>query len=107
MVTSGAGGGAYQTGLDVHIVTPDREVWAGEARFVIARAGNGDVGVLPGHEPMLSVLRPGDYRVETVSGEVLTGNIDSGFLSVGRTPAGQTRVDLLAEHVNSSDEATA
>lgn len=85
--------------LDVHVVTPDREVWAGEAKFVIARAGSGDVGILPGHEPVLSVLRPGEFRVETADGSVRTGEIDSGFLSVGLTTDGVTRVDLLAEHV--------
>ena len=88
--------------LDVHVVTPDREVWAGEAKFVVARAGNGDIGVLPGHQPVLSVLREGEYRVESADGGVHTGIIDSGFLSVGLTTDGVTRVDLLAEHVTES-----
>ena len=34
-------------GLEVHLVTPEREVWSGEADFVTARGVDGDLGVLP------------------------------------------------------------
>jgi hypothetical protein len=34
-------------GLEVHLVTPEREVWTGEADFLVARAVDGDLGVLP------------------------------------------------------------
>ena len=48
-------------GLEVHLVTPEREVWAGEADFVTARGVDGDLGVLPGHAPLLAALADGDY----------------------------------------------
>lgn len=87
--------------LDVHVVTPDREVWSGEAKYVIARAAGGDLGVLPGHEPVLSVLRPGRLRIELLEGPDFEADVDGGFLSVATT-AGVTRVDVLAEHVTTA-----
>jgi len=83
--------------LDVHVVTPEREVWAGEATFVVVRASDGELGVLPGHEPLLAVLRQGPLKVET-QGETFTATVDGGFLSVGGGANG-TRVDVLAEQV--------
>lgn len=85
--------------LDVHLVEPEREVWAGAAKFVIARSAAGDLGVLPGHEPVLSLLREGPLKIELAEGDELLATVDGGFLSVGRAPDGSTRVDILAEHV--------
>lgn len=42
--------------LEVSIVTPEREVWSGEASFVLARAAGGDIGILPSHAPFLASL---------------------------------------------------
>ena len=42
--------------LMVELVAADRMVWSGEATFVIARTVEGDIGVLRGHAPVLSVL---------------------------------------------------
>jgi F-type H+-transporting ATPase subunit epsilon len=82
----------------VHIVTPAQEVWAGEAKFVVARSVAGEIGVLPGHEPVLAVLGDGPLKVETAEGTV-TAEVDGGFLSVGPAEGSVTRVDILAEHV--------
>jgi len=83
--------------LDVHVVTPDQEVWAGEASFVVVRALDGELGVLPGHEPLLALLREGPLKVETQFGN-FTATVDGGFLSVGDVQ-GRTRIDVLAESV--------
>ena len=80
--------------LEVHIVTPEREVWSGEARMVIARGVEGEVGILPGHAPLLVRLAIGHLRVMT-NGEDFVSVIDGGFLHV--TSSGDaTRVDVLA-----------
>lgn len=84
--------------LDVHIVTPSQEVWVGEAKFVVARSISGEIGVLPGHEPVLAVLGDGPLKVETPNGTV-AATVDGGFLSVGAPVDSVTRVDILAEHV--------
>ena len=45
--------------LRVELVVPDRELWAGEARTVIAKTTEGDIGVLTGHSPVFGVLAEG------------------------------------------------
>lgn len=85
--------------LDVHIVNPSEEVWAGEASFVVARSIDGEIGVLPSHEPVLAVLSEGPLKVETPNGTV-TATVNGGFLSVSPPTDGVTRVDVLAEYVH-------
>jgi len=68
--------------LEVDVVAADRRVWRGEARMVSAPAAEGDMGILPGHTPVLAVLRPGKVRITTVDGAVRLVQVDEGFLSV-------------------------
>jgi F-type H+-transporting ATPase subunit epsilon len=88
--------------LDLHLVTPEREFWAGEADFVIARSVAGDVGILPGHAPMLAALDVGAVQIQA-GGERTTVVVDGGFLHVGELGEG-TRVDILAEHAVLQEE---
>ena len=48
--------------LQVELVSADRLVWSGEAKMVIARTVEGDIGILPNHAPMLSVAHRGCRR---------------------------------------------
>ena len=68
--------------LEVDVVAADRRVWRGEARMVSAPAADGDMGILPGHTPVLAVLRRGKVRITTVDGAVRLVQVDEGFLSV-------------------------
>lgn len=68
--------------LDVDLVAADRTVWSGEASMVSAPAADGEVGILPGHTPLLAVLRRGEVRITPVSGQVVHAAIDAGFISV-------------------------
>jgi F-type H+-transporting ATPase subunit epsilon len=68
--------------LQVELVSADRRVWSGEASIVVARTVDGDLGVLPGHAPVLAVLAAGDIKITPVSGEDVVASIDGGFLSV-------------------------
>ena len=45
--------------LRVALVIPDRELWSGEARTVIAKTTEGDIGVLTGHSPVFGILAEG------------------------------------------------
>ena len=56
------------TGLRVELVAADRTVWSGEATMVIARTVEGDVGVLRGHAPMLSLLTDATVEITTPRG---------------------------------------
>jgi F-type H+-transporting ATPase subunit epsilon len=68
--------------LKVSIVSADHEVWSGVAKQIVARTTEGEIGILPGHEPILAILGTGEVRVTSPSGEVFTANADDGFLSV-------------------------
>ncbi|GEB23400.1 MAG: F0F1 ATP synthase subunit epsilon [Brevibacterium aurantiacum] len=68
--------------LDVNVVAADQEVWVGEAKRVIARTSDGDIGILPGHEPVLGVVADGEARILTTSEETIRVKADGGFLSV-------------------------
>jgi F-type H+-transporting ATPase subunit epsilon len=68
--------------LKVSVVSADSEVWSGEARQIIARTTEGEIGILPGHEPLLAILGAGEVRVTTTGGDLITANAEDGFLSV-------------------------
>jgi F-type H+-transporting ATPase subunit epsilon len=68
--------------LQVELVSADSRVWAGEAREVIARTTEGDMGVLPGHAPVLAVLAAGQVRIMASDGADVVADVQDGFLSV-------------------------
>src|SRR5687768_18478118 len=75
-------------------------IWSGEARMVIARTTEGELGVLPGHAPLLGELAPGGVvTIRTDSGEDVVVAAHGGFLSV--TDRG---VSILAETAEFSTE---
>ena len=80
--------------LEVHIVTPEREVWTGEARLLVARGVDGEVGVMGGHAPLLVELAIGPLKVESEQGATVAV-VDGGFLHVS-SDEGVTRADVLA-----------
>ena len=80
--------------LEVHVVTPEREIWSGEAAMVIARGVEGEVGILPQHAPLLIRLALGLLRIR-MDGTQEAAVVDGGFLHV-TTTEGVTRVDVLA-----------
>lgn len=67
--------------LKVAVVDRANTLFQGEARQVVVPSVNGDLGVLPGHQPLLVVLRPGKVRV-MVGGETKELAVTSGFASV-------------------------
>jgi F-type H+-transporting ATPase subunit epsilon len=85
--------------MQVELVAADRLVWSGEARSVLARTTEGDVGILPNHAPMLSLMVDGIVDVTTADGETWIAAVDAGFLSV----AGN-RISILSEHAEMSHE---
>lgn len=79
--------------LQVELVAADRTVWSGEATMVIARTVEGDIGVLRGHAPLLSLLSDAVVEIDTGDGEVVIAAVDGGFISVAND-----RVSILSEH---------
>jgi F-type H+-transporting ATPase subunit epsilon len=87
----------------VFLVTPEREVWSGQATIVIARGTEGELGIMNGHVPVLIQLGIGPLFIQPVEGERLATAVDGGFLHVVTTE-GETRADVLAEHAELSTE---
>jgi F-type H+-transporting ATPase subunit epsilon len=88
--------------VEVHIVTPEREVWGGDVDQLIARGIDGEVGILGGHAPLLVRLAIGPLRL-LEDGAETRAVIDGGFLHVS-THEGRTRADVLASHAELADE---
>ena len=80
--------------LNVSLVAADRKVWQGTAEMVVARTTEGDTGVLPGHQPILSILAPSVVTVRGTEEGTLEAVVSGGFLSVARDD-----VSILAESV--------
>jgi F-type H+-transporting ATPase subunit epsilon len=68
--------------LHVELVAADQAVWTGEAKMVVAKTVEGEIGLLPGHEPMLAILSGGEVRITLPTGESIKAEADGGFLSV-------------------------
>jgi F-type H+-transporting ATPase subunit epsilon len=68
--------------LEVDLVDTDGTIWSGTARQVSAPASDGEIGILAGHTPVLSVLRHGEVRVIEEGGTVHRWTVEGGFLSV-------------------------
>lgn len=89
-------------GLHVELVAADRTVWSGEATQVSARTVEGDLGVLRGHTPLLSLLSPSLVEITPVGGTKVYGAVDGGFISVAND-----RVSILSEHIALGQEIDA
>ena len=68
--------------LRVELVAADQAVWTGQAKMVVAKTVEGEIGLLPGHEPMLAILGAGEVRITLEDGNVIKANAEDGFLSV-------------------------
>ena len=77
--------------LDVELVAADRRVWSGQATTVIVRTTDGDLGILPNHEPVLAMVVPWPVTIRTPEGDVVA-SLNGGFVSIV-----DNKVSLLAE----------
>ncbi|MBN8279827.1 MAG: F0F1 ATP synthase subunit epsilon [Gammaproteobacteria bacterium] len=68
--------------IQVDIVSAEGAIWSGEANLVIAPARMGEVGIAPRHAPMMTILRPGDLRVQRDGQEELFFYVTGGILEV-------------------------
>jgi F-type H+-transporting ATPase subunit epsilon len=68
--------------LRVELVVPDRELWAGEARTVVAKTMEGDIGVLTGHSPVFGILTEGSLVEIFTEDSSVKAAVSGGFLSV-------------------------
>ncbi|WP_069386961.1 F0F1 ATP synthase subunit epsilon [Cellulosimicrobium cellulans] len=82
--------------LNVDLVAADRKIWSGAASRVSAPAADGEIGILAGHSPLLSVLQEGTVRIAVPSGTPVQVRVSGGFLSVD-----SDQVTIVADSVES------
>ena len=85
--------------LQVAVVAVDRSVWKGAAKSVVAKTTEGEIGIMPGHEPMLSLLVDGLVRIEPVDGENVVVAVHGGFAAMD-----SDNVRILAETAELSSD---
>ena len=79
--------------LNVAVVSAERALWTGQAKALVAKTPEGDIGILPGHEPVLALLvESAPLRIEEPDGSKVLVAIHGGFFSV----AGN-EVNVIAE----------
>jgi F-type H+-transporting ATPase subunit epsilon len=80
--------------MHVELVSIEAPIWSGEATALYGRTTEGELGILPGHMPLLGALAPGyPVRIEQEGGEDLTVAVHGGFLFVHK----DHRVSVIAE----------
>jgi len=82
--------------LQVRLVVPEGEIWAGAADRLVAKTLDGEIGILSGHTPVLGILAPGSVvrilpQEPTADGGWIHAAVGSGFLSVAAD-----RISILA-----------
>ena len=68
--------------IALKVVTPQREMFSGEADMVIMRTKSGDVGILHGHQPMVTVLDYGVMRIQNEGEDDKTAAVFGGFAQI-------------------------
>lgn len=67
--------------MTVNIVSPEAELFRGDASEVYARSLDGEIGILPGHQPALLALADAPVRIKSAEGETHSFSVHGGFLS--------------------------
>ncbi len=83
----------------LEIVTAERLVYSDEVDIVVAPGMEGELGILPHHAPLLTILQPGELRIQKTGQEDVYMAVTGGFLEVTGN-----RVIVLADAAERSEE---
>ena len=86
--------------LRLEIVTPERTVFSQEVTMVIAQTVDGQIGVLPGHIPLVTVLETGVMRVQVDQEQEQKLAVSGGFLEMSP----DNKLTILAQTAELADE---
>ncbi len=92
------------TTMNVLVATVEREVYRGEADFLVAPGAAGDLGIMPKHSPLLAKLKSGELRIQ------LGEKTDEVFVSGGFMEVQPDMITILADSAERAadvDEAAA
>lgn len=76
----------------VDVVSAERSIFSGEAKFVALPGETGELGILHGHTPLITRIRPGSVRIEKADGDEEFVFVAGGYLEVQ-----PDRVTVLAD----------
>ena len=68
--------------IHIDIVSAEREIFSGEVEMVFAPAIMGEIGIAPGHTPLVTQLAPGEVRVKLTDGNEQGFYVSGGMLEV-------------------------
>jgi len=91
--------------MHVDIVSAEQEIFSGLAEMLVAPATLGEVGVMPGHAPLLTTLGPGEVRIKVPESDELSFYVSGGLLEI--QPHLVTVLSDTAERSDHLDEAAA
>jgi F-type H+-transporting ATPase subunit epsilon len=91
--------------IHVDIVSAEGEIFSGPARMVFVPASEGEIGIMPRHAPLLTLLKPGEVRVQPPEGEEQSFYVGGGALEI--QPNKVTVLADTAARAKDLDEAAA
>jgi len=91
--------------MRVDVVSAESSIFSGEAKFIALPGESGELGVLPGHTPLITRIRPGSVRIEKTDGNEEFVFVAGGILEV--QPHGVTVLADTAIRGADLDEAKA
>ena len=68
--------------IRVDVVSAEQSIFSGEAKFVALPGENGELGILRGHTPLITRIRPGSVRIEKADGDEEFVFVAGGILEV-------------------------
>ncbi|MBA2657290.1 MAG: F0F1 ATP synthase subunit epsilon [Tatlockia sp.] len=68
--------------MHLDIVSAEQEIFSGVVEMVVATGELGEVGITPGHAPLLTILKPGEIRVSLPNGQLEIYYVSGGMLEV-------------------------
>tara|TARA_R110001592_G_scaffold135108_1_gene351046 strand:- start:24078 stop:24512 length:435 start_codon:yes stop_codon:yes gene_type:complete len=97
----------FKMGISVHcdIVSAEESIYSGLVELVVATGVLGDLGIAPGHTPLMTKLKPGPVRIIKQGGEEEVFYVSGGYLEA--QPNLVTILSDSAERADDLDEAAA
>jgi F-type H+-transporting ATPase subunit epsilon len=68
--------------IKVDVVSAEEQIFSGQAKFVALPGEAGELGILPGHTPLITRIRPGAVRIEAENGQEEFVFVAGGILEV-------------------------
>ena len=87
-----------QEKIEIDLVSPEKQVFSKMADMVIISGTEGDFGVLPGHAPIVSSIRPGTLEIQDAN------KIEILFIAGGIVEVLSNKVSVLASEVYSKED---